>query len=66
MPYNPNDDLHGNVPDQSDVCLLIIDMINPFTFEAEEILPAASAAGGKNCGLEVAREGNRAAGDLRQ
>ena len=45
MPYNPKDDLHGNVPDQSDVCLLIIDMINPFTFDgAEEMLPTASAA----------------------
>ena len=45
MPYNPNDDLHGNVPDQSAVCLLIIDMINPFTFEgAEKMLPAAAAA----------------------
>ena len=45
MPYNPKDDLHGNVPDQSDVCLLIIDMINPFTFDgAEEMVPTASAA----------------------
>ena len=45
MPYNPNDDLHGNVPDHSDVCLLIIDMINPFTFEgAEEMLPTTSVA----------------------
>ena len=45
MPYNPKDDLHGNVPDQSEACLLIIDMINPFTFDgAKEMLPAASAA----------------------
>jgi nicotinamidase-related amidase len=45
MPYNPKDDLHGNVPDQSDVCLLIIDMINTFTFDgAEEMLPTAAAA----------------------
>jgi nicotinamidase-related amidase len=45
MPYDPRNDLHGNVPDQSDVCLLIIDMINPFTFEgAQEMLPAALAA----------------------
>jgi nicotinamidase-related amidase len=45
MPYDPRNDLHGNVPDHSDVCLLIIDMINPFAFEgAEEMLPAALAA----------------------
>ena len=45
MLYNPKDDLHGNVPEPSDVCLLIIDMINPFTFDgAEEMLPTASAA----------------------
>jgi hypothetical protein len=37
-PYDPRNDLHGNVPDQSDVCLLI----NAFTFEgAEEMLSAA-------------------------
>jgi hypothetical protein len=36
---------HGNVPDQSDVCLLIIDMINPFAFEgAEEMLTGAAVS----------------------
>jgi nicotinamidase-related amidase len=39
------DDLHGNVPDRAPACLLIIDMINPFTFDgAEQMLPAATAA----------------------
>jgi nicotinamidase-related amidase len=45
MPSDPRDDLHGNVPDQAPACLLIIDMINPFTFDrAEQILPTASVA----------------------
>jgi nicotinamidase-related amidase len=33
-------DLHGNVPDNSPVCLLIVDMINPLTFPgATRMLP---------------------------
>jgi nicotinamidase-related amidase len=45
MPRKPHNDLHGNVPDQAPLCLLIIDMINPFTFEgAQAMLPAAVAA----------------------
>jgi nicotinamidase-related amidase len=45
MPSNAENDLHGNVPDQAASCLLIIDMINPLTFEgAEQMLPAVSAA----------------------
>jgi hypothetical protein len=44
MPFNEENDLQGNVPDQAASCLLIIDMINPFTFEgAEQMLPAVSA-----------------------
>jgi nicotinamidase-related amidase len=45
MPSDAENDLHGNVPDQASSCLLIIDMINPLTFEgAEQMLPAVSAA----------------------
>jgi nicotinamidase-related amidase len=45
MPADTENDLHGNVPDQASTCLLIIDMINPMTFEgAEQMLPAFSAA----------------------
>lgn len=33
-------DLHGNVPDSAECCLLIIDMINPFEFEdADRLFP---------------------------
>jgi nicotinamidase-related amidase len=45
MPSDAENDLHGNVPDRASTCLLIIDMINPMTFEgAEQMLPAAIAA----------------------
>ena len=45
MPAHAENDLHGNVPDQAPVCLLVIDMINPFTFEgAQKMLPNAIAA----------------------
>jgi nicotinamidase-related amidase len=45
MPHKSQKDLHGNVPDQAAICLLIIDMINPFTFDgATAMLPAAVAA----------------------
>jgi nicotinamidase-related amidase len=45
MPSDADNDLHGNVPDHASTCLLIIDMINPLTFEgAEQMLPAVSAA----------------------
>lgn len=33
-----NDDLHGNVPDSSDVALLLIDVINDFEFEGAEAI----------------------------
>ena len=40
-----NEDLHGNVPDESAVALLIIDMINAFDFPgARAMLPRAVAA----------------------
>lgn len=40
MPSTPFD-LHGNVPDAADTCLVIIDMINAFTFDdAEKVFPA--------------------------
>jgi nicotinamidase-related amidase len=38
-------DLHGNVPDAADTCLLIIDMINAFAFEgAEKLFPGVLEA----------------------
>src|SRR4051812_11919023 len=37
-----NEDLHGNVPDESPVALLIIDMINDFEFPGGEALFAAA------------------------
>ena len=45
MPPARNQDLHGNVPDESDVAVLLIDVINDLEFEgAERILPAALVA----------------------
>ena len=45
MPPARNQDLHGNVPDESDTALLLIDVINDLEFEgAERLLPAALAA----------------------
>lgn len=37
-----NEDLHGNVPDECAVALLIIDMINDFEFPGGEVLFAAA------------------------
>lgn len=37
-----NDDLHGNVPDESPVALLVIDVINDLEFEGGEALLAAA------------------------
>ncbi|MFN3428432.1 MAG: cysteine hydrolase family protein [Candidatus Sericytochromatia bacterium] len=39
---NQNPDLHGNVPDQCTVALLIIDMISDFAFEGGDRLLAAT------------------------
>jgi len=39
---NKNEDLHGNVPDESAVALLIIDMINDFEFPGGEALLEAA------------------------
>ncbi|WP_447599572.1 isochorismatase family cysteine hydrolase [Nitrospira sp. Nam80] len=41
----PESDLHGNVPDAAETCLVIIDMINAFTFDdAEKLFPAVVQA----------------------
>lgn len=43
MPHQ-NQDLHGNVPDKSDVALLLIDVLNDLEFDGgEELLPSATA-----------------------
>jgi len=45
MPVKSND-LHGNVPDQSNVALLLIDVVNDFEFEGgERLLPLALPVG---------------------
>jgi nicotinamidase-related amidase len=45
MPPARNHDLHGNVPDESDVAVLLIDVINDLEFEgAERLLPPALTA----------------------
>ena len=42
MPPAQNDDLHGNAPDESDVALLLIDVINDLEFEGgDRLLPQA-------------------------
>ena len=42
MPPARNDDLHGNAPDESDVALLLIDVINDLEFEGgDRLLPQA-------------------------
>ncbi|MGH7231510.1 MAG: cysteine hydrolase family protein [Nitrospiraceae bacterium] len=47
------DDLHSNVPDEACTCLLIIDMINEFTFPgAEMMLPSAFEAAKRIAGLK--------------
>jgi nicotinamidase-related amidase len=45
-PPSGQDDLHGNVPDTAETCLLIIDMINEFSFPGAEIMlpPTLEAA----------------------
>lgn len=41
MPPDSSQDLHGSAPDTGPTCLLIIDMINEFSFEgAEQMFPA--------------------------
>lgn len=50
-----NPDLHGNVPDQSQVALLLIDVLNPLNFEgAEQFVPRALEAA-KNIAALVRR-----------
>ena len=59
MPPARNHDLHGNVPDQSDVALLLIDVINDLEFEGgEQLLPAALTAADRLAAL--ARRARRA------
>lgn len=38
MPIEKNPDLHGNVPEQCSVALLLIDVINDLEFEGSEVL----------------------------
>ena len=57
MPHrNPrlrNQDLHGNVPDQSEVALLLIDVINDLEFDGgEALLRSALPVAGKIAALE--------------
>ena len=51
-----NPDLHGNVPDQSQVVLLLIDVLNPLNFEgAEPFVPRALS-----CAEHIAKLAQRA------
>jgi nicotinamidase-related amidase len=55
MPPARNHDLHGNVPDEAEVAVLLIDVINDLEFEGgDRLLPAALAAAERLAGL-VAR-----------
>jgi nicotinamidase-related amidase len=55
-----NPDLHGNVPEQSEVALLLIDVINDMNFEGgEQLLPHAVAAARR---IKALKERCRAAG----
>jgi len=59
MPPARNHDLHGNVPDESDVAVLLIDVINDLEFEGgERLLPPALAAADRLAAL--ARRARRA------
>ena len=60
MPPARNHDLHGNVPDESDVAVLLIDVINDLEFEGgERLLPPALVAADRLAAL--ARRARRAA-----
>ena len=53
-------DLHGNVPDAADTCLLIIDMINAFDFEdADKFFPAVMQAAERIARLKQQAEAAR-------
>ena len=59
MPPARNHDLHGNVPDESDVALLLIDVINDLEFEGgDRLLPSALAAA--DCLAALATRARRA------
>jgi nicotinamidase-related amidase len=48
-----NDDLHGNAPDESEIALLLIDVINDLEFEGgEELFETALAAAKNIAGLK--------------
>ena len=52
MPPARNRDLHGNVPDESDVAILLIDVINDMEFEGgDRLVPAALAAAARLAAL---------------
>ena len=42
MPTKKQDDLHGNVPDTADTCLLVIDMMNDFAFPGADAMGRAA------------------------
>jgi len=49
----PQSDLHGNVPDAAETCLLIIDMINAFAFDdADKFFPGVVQAAERIAGLK--------------
>lgn len=52
MPASQSD-LHGNVPDAADTCLLIVDMINAFAFnDADKFFPGVVQAAERIAGLK--------------
>ena len=54
MPPARNPNLHGNVPDESEVAVLLIDVINDLEFEGgERLLPAALAAADRLAALAL-------------
>ncbi|HXU88768.1 MAG TPA: isochorismatase family cysteine hydrolase [Methylomirabilota bacterium] len=55
MPPARNQDLHGNVPDESDVALLLIDVINDLEFEGGERLLARALAAADRLAALAAR-----------
>jgi nicotinamidase-related amidase len=55
MPPARNQDLHGNVPDESDVALLLIDVINDLEFEGGERLLASALAAADRLAALAAR-----------
>ncbi len=50
-----NDDLHGNAPDESEIALLLIDVINDLEFEGGEALFDNALPAAKNIATLKAR-----------